>query len=81
MDANQHSNGNGSANSRADYNRYAYDDAIAYVYRHLGANRGAADADKHRYLNTLTIVADTCARGEPTDQRAVAAGSAGSNGT
>ena len=44
--------------ANSDYNRYVYDDAIAYVYRHLGAYRGAADADKHRYLNTLTIAAD-----------------------
>lgn len=72
MDTDQHGNGNGN------YNRYTYDDAIAYVYRHLGANRGAADADKHRYLNTLTIAADTCARGEPTDQCAVAASGSGS---
>lgn len=74
MDANQHSNGDGN------YNRYAYDDAIAYVYRHLGANRGAADADKHRYLNTLTITTDACASGEPADQCAIAADSAGSTG-
>lgn len=80
MDADQHSNGNGSANSRADYNRYAYDDAIAYVYRHLGANRGAADADCHRYLNTITITTDACASGEPADQCAIAADSAGSTG-
>ncbi len=78
MDTDQHSNG--TANSRADYNRYAYDDAVAYVYRHLGANRGAADADKHRYLNTLTVTADACTGGEPADQCAVVASSAGSAG-
>jgi len=43
--------------ANSDYNRYVYDDAVAYVYRHINANNGAADANHHRYLNTLTIAA------------------------
>ena len=66
--------------ANSDYNRYAYDDAIAYIYRHLGAYRGAADANKHRYLNTITIAADTGTGIRPAAQCAIAGSSTGSAG-